>query len=980
MRYHSALASILTAVLLSCFYMTSAQAQAILRVPQEIAGLQQAINSIPNGGIIEISAGTYPAPANGFRIRNLNKTFTIRAVGGQVTLDGEGSKPILRIENGQRVILQGLSFRDGVGTSETDAGAVTIDGAEVSILDCQFDNNRTQTPTTGGGAVRIFEDSLVSIVDSQFRDNSSNNRGGAVAVGFSVAYILRSTFERNRVNLPGHASGSPGGAIYVQDGKLRVYDSHFEDNQAGWTGGAIYAFGTWNNPVTVPAAEVLIVNSEFRGNFALSDPGSPPPGVTVGGALHAEDQTAMRVYQSRFFENFAERGGGADAYRALLEIQDSVFRGNFATNPTSGSGGTLHAVSSDFNDPSTNFGAINRPPAQLIVRNTLLQGRFGATGVAAVNGGCLSAAGDQTRMTGAGVPANGSAADNRAVVRLDGVVFHNCDVERPAASAGGFGGGVNVNLVNLAIEDSLFLECDAMGQGSAGGGLAMFNDSIVNLQRTTFADNSSERFGGAVHVSDSRFDVTASEFFGNEISPGESEIVNQSRGAAIFSIPTQRDVTGSISNSLFSNNIGLPVFEVDNDNGPVNALRYNNNRFFNNTFGSKVFTNILVDRAGSTVAQLNGMVVNRAGAGNSDKSTSNNTALGSAPAEGTVHAVPSTVHTGDSAKATNPSFLASAWARGTARLDGVTLNGFSDLRSTTATGNHALQIGSSTVDNLNLSASSCTTGALLCLNGERFRGDIAWQDFSRRSGLGNAEQLTNDTGYFWFFRDTNVEVVTKALNGTNNNGHYWLFAGALSNVEYKLTVLDEVTGRVQDYFNPLRNFASLGDTTAFPDDLERPVALSPADADIEAEPRWRTGVLAIPAGGLDGGESTISEGTQTADKAACSTTDTTLCLNQNRFEITVEWRDFGNRTGVGNAVQLTSDTGFFWFFKDTNVEVVIKVLNGTSINQHYWVFYGALSNVEYTIRVTDTETGFVKTYFNPLRNFASVGDTTAIPE
>ncbi len=104
-----------------------------------------------------------------------------------------------------------------------------------------------------------------------------------------------------------------------------------------------------------------------------------------------------------------------------------------------------------------------------------------------------------------------------------------------------------------------------------------------------------------------------------------------------------------------------------------------------------------------------------------------------------------------------------------------------------------------------------------------------------------------------------------------------------------------------------------------------------------------------------------------------------LCLGGNRFQVTVRWRDFADRTGPGFAVPLTKDTGFFWFFKETNVEIILKVLDGRGLNGHYWVFYGALSNVEYTIEVLDTVTGAGKTYANPLGSFASVGDTSALP-
>ena len=85
------------------------------------------------------------------------------------------------------------------------------------------------------------------------------------------------------------------------------------------------------------------------------------------------------------------------------------------------------------------------------------------------------------------------------------------------------------------------------------------------------------------------------------------------------------------------------------------------------------------------------------------------------------------------------------------------------------------------------------------------------------------------------------------------------------------------------------------------------------------------------------------------------------------------------RSGPGHAVELTSDTGAFWFFDPKNLELMIKVLDGRPVNGHFWVFFGALSNVEYTIRVTDTETGEQRTYVNPRGQLASRADTSAFP-
>ena len=91
----------------------------------------------------------------------------------------------------------------------------------------------------------------------------------------------------------------------------------------------------------------------------------------------------------------------------------------------------------------------------------------------------------------------------------------------------------------------------------------------------------------------------------------------------------------------------------------------------------------------------------------------------------------------------------------------------------------------------------------------------------------------------------------------------------------------------------------------------------------------------------------------------------------------MEWRDFRDRTGVGRARPLTDDTGTFWFFGPSNTELIVKVLDGRGANGHFWVFYGALSNVEYTITVTDTVENRERSYHNPARTFASAGDIRA---
>jgi len=262
----------------------------------------------------------------------------------------------------------------------------------------------------------------------------------------------------------------------------------------------------------------------------------------------------------------------------------------------------------------------------------------------------------------------------------------------------------------------------------------------------------------------------------------------------------------------------------------------------------------------------------------------------------------------------------------------------------------------------------------LCLGEDRFRVEVTWQDFKGRTGAGVPVGLTRDTGYFWFFNDSNVELVVKVLDGRPVNGFYWVFYGALTNVAYTMTVTDIVTGASKVYTNPLSNFASFGDTRALPGDSMPEIrvvdTVGPGFISRGAEPVFPS------VEPMASGTSAVAFGSVTG----CQASDTTLCLNQGRFELSVEWRDFKDRTGSGHAVPLTGDTGYFWFFDETNVELVVKVLDGRTNNGCFWLFFGALSNVEYTITLTDTETGNHTTYHNPSGTFASFGDTRALCE
>jgi hypothetical protein len=244
--------------------------------------------------------------------------------------------------------------------------------------------------------------------------------------------------------------------------------------------------------------------------------------------------------------------------------------------------------------------------------------------------------------------------------------------------------------------------------------------------------------------------------------------------------------------------------------------------------------------------------------------------------------------------------------------------------------------------------SSCEFGPF-----DDFDINIVWRDSKGKTGTGQAVRLTDDSAYFWFFDPENVELVVKILDGRAINGKWWFFYGALSNVEYTITLRDKKTGASKTYFNPAGRFASVGDTAALPGSTSSISSVQTALVPAE---------LPIALGSVAG---------------PCTAEPTSLCLKEGRFKVEVTWQDSTGHSGLGHAVPLNSNTGYFWFFDVNNIELMLKVLDGRALNDHWWVFYASLSNVQYTIRVTDTVTGTVKTYFNPAGNFASVGDTAA---
>ena len=113
----------------------------------------------------------------------------------------------------------------------------------------------------------------------------------------------------------------------------------------------------------------------------------------------------------------------------------------------------------------------------------------------------------------------------------------------------------------------------------------------------------------------------------------------------------------------------------------------------------------------------------------------------------------------------------------------------------------------------------------------------------------------------------------------------------------------------------------------------------------------------------------------------CLPDENTLCLNNGRFQVVVDFVNPNNmEEGFGNTNPVSDDSGEVSFFGSDNVELLIKVLNACELPgfNSYWVFIGGLTDVELTVEVTDTQTNQTNEYDNdPHTPFQPVQDTSA---
>jgi PKD repeat protein len=190
----------------------------------------------------------------------------------------------------------------------------------------------------------------------------------------------------------------------------------------------------------------------------------------------------------------------------------------------------------------------------------------------------------------------------------------------------------------------------------------------------------------------------------------------------------------------------------------------------------------------------------------------------------------------------------------------------------------------------------------------------------------------------------NPEVIVKMVDATGIGQSYWVFYGALTDLTYTLSVREVATGTIKSY-----NDARVGSTVCGKFDTS---GFGPASA--MSEPAVWSG--AVPSQARAG-------------------EDTLRLISAHPFDISLSATD--PRTGPAGQGQVIAQNDIFGIFSIPaitgnagNPEVIVKMVDASGIGQSYWVFYAALTDLNYTLAVKEAATGKTKSY-----NDARIGTT-----
>ena len=187
-------------------------------------------------------------------------------------------------------------------------GAILISDSHLIFIGNTFQNN-----FAAFGGVLYVLNSILTIQENIFQNNSAEHLGGIIYVLGYFLHLTENTFQ--------DSSAEVGGALYVVDGSLIVTGNTFLSNAAG-EGGALYA----------SHSILSLSENTFQNCYNTSVSSS-------GAAICVEDKSTLRLSGNTFHNNSAGLGGSV-----YLDASSITFTGDYFTHNYAGLGGAIIAI------------------------------------------------------------------------------------------------------------------------------------------------------------------------------------------------------------------------------------------------------------------------------------------------------------------------------------------------------------------------------------------------------------------------------------------------------------------------------------------------------------------------------------------------------------------------------------------------------------------------------------------------------------
>ncbi|MEO1387419.1 MAG: CHAT domain-containing protein [Cyanobacteria bacterium J06634_6] len=428
--------------------------------------------------------------------------------------DGDGGA--LYIGNNATVTIEQVGLRRN--EADDQGGAIYYDADRPLVIDnVTFESNLADSD---GGAIANNSDSAtLSIADTDFLTNITQEEGGALFAGADTNTVVNSSnFQGNRAE----GAASNGGAIAVnRTGELSLADTNLINNYATRAGGGIFlrddSEATVSGTLTLDAeGRALTSTSRFEGNNTSA---------TDGGGISASNRSQVTVENILFENNSAGDDGGA------IAVTDSgkatITNSNFENNHANDGGGGVYSNTVDLN--ATSSSAITVTDSRFIANNAdregggLLQGQLGTATVVRT-----TFRANEASSTGGGLHVRATGTLSVSASTLEG---------NQATTGGGLSNQGNSELVNTTVSGNI----------ASGAGGAVYNSGTaasLNVRSSTITNNQSGRQAGGIAEASSQLvrlqntivarNTGATDDVSGQFSDGGNNLIGTSSGASGF--------------------------------------------------------------------------------------------------------------------------------------------------------------------------------------------------------------------------------------------------------------------------------------------------------------------------------------------------------------------------------------------------------------------------------------------------------------